>query len=297
MNRINNEINLALFISGKRGQVVFSKLLENNFNILKIVVQKKSDLDDAELFSIPELAINENVNSNLFIDEMKKLNIDYFILSGFRQIMKKEILSIPSKGTINLHAGKLPEYRGGSPLNWQLINGEDFAYISTILTDEGIDTGNILSEKKIKVLENDDIHSLHQKANALFPDMTIESINMIENNNFGTKQENENAAYWHQRNDDDGYINFQKYTNQEILQLIKSLTHPYPCAWGNIKEEKVRISKAEISKINIKGTPGKVLYLNNEGPYVICKDGALKILDYNFENDKKRVISRKDYFS
>ena len=89
MNRINNEINLALFISGKRGQVVFSKLLENNFNILKIVVQKKSDLDDAELFSIPELAINENVNSNSFIDEMKKLNIDYFILSGFRQIMKK----------------------------------------------------------------------------------------------------------------------------------------------------------------------------------------------------------------
>ena len=102
---------------------------------------------------------------------------------------------------------------------------------------------------------------------------------MIENNNFGTKQENENAAYWHQRNDNDGYINFQKYTNQEI------------------KEEKVSISKAEISKINIKGTPGKVLYLNNEGPYVICKDGALKILDYNFENDKKRVISRKDYFS
>ena len=147
MNRKNNEINIVLFISGQRGQSVFSKLIEKKFNILKIVVEKRDDLYQPELFSESELAIINKVNDKLFINEIKNLNIDYFILSGFKQILKKELLSVPSKGTINLHAGKLPEYRGGSPLNWQIINGEDYAYISTILTDEGIDTGNILNEK------------------------------------------------------------------------------------------------------------------------------------------------------
>ena len=150
MNRKNNEINLVLFISGRRGQVVYSKLKEKNFNILKIVVGNLSDLYQPELFSELELAIVDKINDKLFINEIKNLNVDYFILSGFKQILKKELLSIPSKGTINLHGGKLPEYRGGSPLNWQIINSEDYAYISTILTDEGIDTGNILTRKKLK---------------------------------------------------------------------------------------------------------------------------------------------------
>ena len=297
MNRKNNEINLVLFISGRRGQVVYSKLKEKNFNILKIVVGNLSDLYQPELFSELELAIVDKINDKLFINEIKNLNVDYFILSGFKQILKKELLSIPSKGTINLHGGKLPEYRGGSPLNWQIINGEDYAYISTILTDEGIDTGNILNEKKIKILDSDDIVSLHNKANKLFPDMTVESINMVENDKFGTKQSNKNAAYWHQRNDDDGYINFEKYNDEEILRLIKSLTHPYPCAWGVVMGKKVRISKAEKSQVNINGTPGKVLYLNNNGPYIVCRVGAIKLLNYNFENDQKRVLTKKDYFS
>ena len=81
---------------------------------MKIVVEKRDDLYQPELFSESELAIINKVNDKLFINEIKNLNIDYFILSGFKQILKKELLSVPSKGTINLHAGKLPEYRGGS---------------------------------------------------------------------------------------------------------------------------------------------------------------------------------------
>ncbi len=297
MKKSNNDINLVIFVSGNRGLSVISKLKELDFNIAMIVAQKNKDLNLEESFPDLKLIVEENVNNFKFIQHLKGLSIDYFILSGFRQILKEEVLTIPSKGTINLHAGKLPEYRGGSPLNWQIINGENYAYISTILTDKGIDTGNILVENQIEILDIDDIQTLHNKANDKFPEMTVQSIEMIENNDFGIKQSSRGAAYWHQRNDQDGYINFTIFNNEEILRLIKGLTHPYPCAWGLVNGEKVRIAKAEISDINIKGTPGKVLYLNGQNPYVVCSDGAIKLLEYNFENELKRTLSRKDKFS
>ena len=66
---------------------------------------------------------------------------------------------------------------------------------------------------------------------------------------------------------------------------------------GELLWVEVRISKAEKSQVNINGTPGKVLYLNNNGPYIVCRVGAIKLLNYNFENDQKRVLTKKDYFS
>lgn len=297
MKKNNKEINLVLFVSGNRGFKVIFKLQEQGFHIIKVITQ--SDKDSILKKSFPELKINieNNVNNDKFIRELKDLDVDYFILSGFRQILSDDILSIPNKGTINLHAGKLPEYRGGSPLNWQIINGEKYAYISTILTDKGVDTGNVLVENKIKILSSDDIDTLHNKANDLFPQMTIKSIEMIENNNFGTKQNNRKATYWHQRNDEDGYINFTLLENEEIIRFIKALKNPYPCAWGIVNGSKVRIAKAEISNINIEGTPGKVLFLNQQGPYVVCSRGSIKLIDYYFENEKNRTLSKKDKFS
>jgi len=297
MKKNIKDINLVLFVSGNRGYKVISKLKEHGFNITNVINKSEKDsklLEDS--FTELKIKIEKNVNNNKFLQKLKGLDVDYFILSGFRQILYKDILSIPNKGTINLHAGKLPEYRGGSPLNWQIINGEEYAYISTILTDDGIDTGNVLVENKIKILLSDDIATLHTKANDLFPQMTIQSIQMIENNNFGVKQNNLNATYWHQRNDEDGYINFTLLKNEEILRYIKALKDPYPCAWGIVDGQKVRIAKAEISNINIEGTPGKVLFLNNQGPYVVCSKGSIKLLDYYFENEMNRTLSKKDKF-
>ena len=153
MKKSNNDINLVIFGSGNRSLSVISKLKELDFNIVMVVTQKNKDLTLEESFPDLKLIFEKNVNNIKFIQHLKGLSIDYFILSGFRQILKEEVLAIPSKATINLHAGKLPEYRGGSPLNWQIINGENYAYIYTILTDKGIDTGNILVENQIKILD------------------------------------------------------------------------------------------------------------------------------------------------
>ena len=152
MKKNYKEISIVPLISGE-GVAVLDVLILNNFKIPKVILGKKEDFDlfKDKKYENLEITFQNNINDKYFVDSLYNLQFDYLIMSGFRQILKKNILNTPKKGTINLHAGKLPEYRGGSPLNWQIINGEEYAYISTILTDLGIDTGNLLIEKRSKL--------------------------------------------------------------------------------------------------------------------------------------------------
>ena len=218
---------MILFLNGLRGLIILKTLLENKSEIKSVVL---SDDNETEIIEVVKsqnlnLIITENINNVDTVSKIKNFRPELFVLSGFRQILKKELLDVPLIGTINLHAGKLPEYRGGSPLNWQIINGENFAYLTTIFTDEGIDTGNILKEQKIEILDEDDIKSLHKKANKIFPKMLLESIKMVRENNFGKKQNEANASYWHQRSDADGYLDFQNNDAGKIVRIVKAITN------------------------------------------------------------------------
>ena len=119
MNINLKNINAVLFISGQRGLIILEYLNQKSLNISKVIVGSEKDLDllnETNKFN-GEIIFEKNINNKNFLDQISDLDTDYFILSGFRQILKKDILNIPKKGTINLHGGKLPEYRGGSPLN------------------------------------------------------------------------------------------------------------------------------------------------------------------------------------
>ena len=114
MNINLKNINAVLFISGQRGLIILEYLNQKNLNISKVIVGSEKDLDllnETNKFN-GEIIFEKNINNKNFLDQISDLDTDYFILSGFRQILKKDILNIPKKGTINLHGGKLPEYRG-----------------------------------------------------------------------------------------------------------------------------------------------------------------------------------------
>ena len=289
---------MILFLNGLRGLIILKTLLENKSEIKSVVLSHDNDAEIIELVKSQNLnlIITDNINNVDTISKIKNLSPELFVLSGFRQILKKELLDIPKIGTINLHAGKLPEYRGGSPLNWQIINGEKFAYLTTIFTDEGIDTGNILKEQKIEILDKDDIKSLHEKANKIFPKMLLESIKMVRKNDFGKKQNEAKASYWHQRNDTDGYLDFQNNDAEKIVRIVKAITKPYPGAWGLIQGQKVRIYSAKISELAFQGTPGKTILTKGINPVVICKKESIEILNYEFEKQPNRRLSNNDRF-
>src|SRR5690606_1386833 len=104
----------------------------------------------------------EKLKDPAFIEELKSLQADIFVVVAFR-MLPKEVWQIPPKGTFNLHASLLPQYRGAAPINWAIINGEKESGVTTFLIDEQIDTGNLLLSQKVEIDEQDNAGTLHDK--------------------------------------------------------------------------------------------------------------------------------------
>ena len=228
---------------------------------------------------------------------MRNLIPELFLVAGFSSIFKKDLLNIPIKGTLNLHAGKLPKYRGGSPLNWQLISGENEAGISVLYMDEGIDSGHLLAESIIPIDSKDTISDLHHKANILFPKLVLETLTKFDAGNFeGIPQQEQEASYWHQRNDMDGKLNFHTMTALDGERLVRALTKPYLGAWATYKNKTVRIYSVQIPHIKVKGTPGRICYIQGKGPYVIFKDQGILLNDYTIIDGQDNKLSHGTHF-
>src|SRR5690606_16363030 len=121
-----------------------------------------------------------------------KLNADAFVVVAFR-MLPKDVWQIPSKGTFNLHASLLPQYRGAAPINWAIINGETETGVTTFLIDEKIDTGNILLKEKIAILPEDNVGTLHDKLAEIGKDLIVQTLDGLEKGEL-TPQPQENSA-------------------------------------------------------------------------------------------------------
>ena len=283
---------IVIFLNGIRGIEVVKYLKKKKYIIDLAVVEKKEIIKIIKKkFFIKKIYFSKNINTNYkFLQDFKN---NIFISAGFSTIFSKNITKIPNY-FLNLHAGKLPKYRGGSPLNWQIINNEKYYGISIIQIKSGIDTGHIYGEKKIKLKLNDNISSVHKKVNLEFPKLLYKVLEIIKKKKIKfLKQNNRKAIYWHQRSDLDGYIDFKNKKAIEVYNFIRALSYPYKGAWAltdNFK--KVRILKVKLQKYKIKGNPGHVLFLKGKGLNVVCKDYAIQILSYKFEEKKEDIKKR-----
>jgi methionyl-tRNA formyltransferase len=226
-----------------------------------------------------------DVNSEAFVQPMMQLKPALAIIAGFSTIFKKKLYSVPKFGTINLHGGRLPKYRGGSPLNWQIINGEKSVGISILQVDDGIDSGDLLAEGNIDLDRDGTIADAHKRANELFPQLMLGVIAELDKAHVKrTKQNEKEAEYWHQRSEQDGRVRFDCLTGEQVHNLVRGITRPYPGAFAFYGGRKVWIWRTSIASRTINGTPGRVCWISGEGPYVICRDRAVLIKEFEIEN-------------
>ena len=175
-------------------------------------------------------------------------------------------------------------------MNWQIINNEKKMVISCIKMNEEIDGGNILCEKKIKISEDDDIKTLKIKANKYFPKMVYDSLKKLKDGELGVVQNEKKSCYWHQRDDEDGRVDWENMSARQIFNLIRATTVPLKGAFTFLNKKKIRIFKVELVKKIIKGTPGKILIIQGKGPFVVCNDFAIKLIkcSINIKNFKHK---------
>jgi methionyl-tRNA formyltransferase len=241
----------------------------------------------------------EDVNDERFIKKIKVLAPDVIILAGYGPIVKRDFISVAKYGCINLHGGKLPQYRGSSPMNWALINGEKFFSITIIQVTLGIDTGNILIEKKFQINETDTISELHEIANKNFPQLLLKVLNQIEKKTLKPKvQDMETSSYYPLRFPEDGLIFFDQLTAEEIHNRVRALTSPYPGVLTYYNNKKITVLKTSLTKRPFFGVAGRIYRTSREKGILVCaKDKCLwlnETVDHETGENCINVFSRYD---
>tara|TARA_B100000401_G_scaffold428903_1_gene361984 strand:- start:789 stop:1697 length:909 start_codon:yes stop_codon:yes gene_type:complete len=228
----------------------------------------------------------KSLKDELFINELNLLNADLQVVVAFRKL-PKVIWEMPKLGTFNLHASLLPKYRGAAPINWALINGEKETGVTTFLINEEIDTGKILLQKKIKIKDDENAGSIHDKLMIIGSDLICDTID-----NFKTikkKKQSGMPSLAPKIFKNDCKINWNNNID-EIFNKIRGLS-PYPSAWCdflNNKTIKILKSEIELFKHNLK--IGQILSDNKTYLKFAAKNGFIKVLELQLEGKRKVSI-------
>ena len=224
-----DQIKITLFTNNLRGISCLKYLNTKKVQIKNIIISEKNlnpkVIDFLNKNKIKFITI-KNLKSQKILRILDKTDLG--LVCGFPHIFKEFQFNIPKYGLINLHAGKLPKYRGGSPLNWQIINNEKYFGISVIKIDKGIDTGDIIFEKKFKLLSKYKIEDLHRIANNFFPKLLYKSIFKLISRKKLKKQNEKKAKYYKQRKPEDSLIYPSGTTFKKLTLLLRAMSNSYP---------------------------------------------------------------------
>tara|TARA_B100001057_G_scaffold495585_1_gene594993 strand:+ start:172 stop:966 length:795 start_codon:yes stop_codon:yes gene_type:complete len=216
------------------------KVHNTNFSDLSILANK---------YNIPFFLVDKLINKPLefYKSQIKELLPDVLIAAGWYYMIKKEIREIPKEGVWGVHASLLPNYAGGAPLVWALINGEEKTGVTLFKMDDGVDDGDIISQGEIIISEKDNIKSLLFKSQEVSKKLLNEALNKETISYY--KQKKSGIKIYPQRSPDDGEIDLN-WDNKKIIDFVRAQSKPYPGAW--IRHGNKKIILWEISIENFK---------------------------------------------
>lgn len=216
---------------------------------------------------------------------MEALAPDVMVTAAFGQILSQKLLDIPEFGCVNVHASLLPKYRGPAPIQWAVINGENETGITTMLTDAGVDTGDILLQRKTAIGPDETAGELFERLAAMGAEVLLETLTLMENG--GLKripQNHDEATRFPMLAKDDGRVDWNK-TPTEICNLVRGV-NPWPGAWTRCRCDIMKIWKAEPAQMC--GEPGRILKANvKDGLVIGAGGGAVRILDVQMQGKRR----------
>lgn len=229
----------------------------------------------------------ENLKSDDFFNSLKELAPDLLVVVAFR-ILPEKIFSLPPLGTVNLHASLLPKYRGAAPINWALINGETKTGLSTFFIQKKVDTGDLILQKEIDILPEENFGELHDRMANLGADFLLETLDLIEKGEAKPiRQDDAQATPAPKITPEHCRIDWSKEAVQ-IKNQIRGLS-PTPAAFCLYKGKILKIYKAAV----LGDTPfpdgfGEVMEPNKkEEIWVRTSKGILNLLEAQPEGKRK----------
>jgi methionyl-tRNA formyltransferase len=267
-------------------------LLTNGYNIVSVVTTPDKPAGRGRELKQPEVkrfALEhglpvlqpEKLRDENFIETLKSLNADLFLVVAFR-MLPEIVWSMPSKGTVNLHASLLPDYRGAAPINHAIINGETATGVTTFVISHEIDTGAILLQRKVEIGDNENAGELHDKLMVAGASLLLETVERIEALDIKPLPQPEiqgmhSAPKLFRENCE---INWNQPV-ERVRNLIRGLS-PHPGAWHELKNDaktlQMKILKAHVDSENTDNKPAGTICSDGKNFLKIaCSDGFLHV--------------------
>ncbi|MCC5944889.1 MAG: methionyl-tRNA formyltransferase [Bernardetiaceae bacterium] len=245
----------------------------------------------AEKYNLPVLQPT-NLKDPVFLDELASYKADLQIVVAFR-MLPEAVWNMPPKGTLNLHASLLPQYRGAAPINWAIINGETETGLTTFFLRHAIDTGDIIFREKELILPEDNAGSLHDKLMEKGAQLVLRTVNAILEGKHPVEvqpQADGNLKKASKIFTEDCFIKPELQTAPEVHNFVRGLS-PYPSARLQIKNTVYKIFKTQVLE-NITTSDAKVGELttnNKDFVHLYCKDNSLLAIEELQAPGKKRM--------
>ena len=279
--------------------------LINNCNVIGVVTQPDKIVGRKKELSfspVKKLALKNNIKvfqptkiKKEYLDILA-LDPDIIITCAYGQIIPKEILDYPKYGCINVHASLLPKLRGGAPIHHAIIDGYDETGITIMYMDKGMDSGDIISQEKTKILESDTLETLHDRLSQIGSSLLIKTLpSIIDKTCQRIKQNEEDVTFGYNIQRDEEIIDFNK-NKREIFNQIRGL-NPFPGAYFLLDSKIVKVYDSicidDLSYNKFKN--GEIVKLDKSGLYIKVRDGLIALLDIKLEGKKRMLI--KDFIN
>ena len=300
-------INVAFFGTSEYSVPSLQKLIDSENVDIKIVITKKDQKvnrgQKIEESPVAKVARKNNIEvckpvklkeDREVIERLKDLDIDYFAVISYGQILSKEILDIP-KASINAHASLLPKYRGSSPIQTAILNGDKITGVTTMLMDIGLDTGDILKKVEIPINDVDDEETMFSKLSMLSADLLYDTI-VGFNNIIPIKQDEREVLNTRLIKKEDGYIDLS-FNSERVFNMVRAYK-TWPTCFIEYNNENMKITKVEKvleeENNNIKNESKIVndrLSIYKKDLYLKTNDGYIKLINIKLPG-KKEIDAR-----
>jgi methionyl-tRNA formyltransferase len=261
---------------------IFKELINSQYEVIGLFTQPDKPFGRKQILTPPHIkqfCIDENLSIPIFQplklrgneevkNQIKSLNPEFIIVAAYGQILPKDILDIAP--CINLHASLLPKYRGASPIQESLLNDDNYTGVTSMLMEEGLDSGDILGFGYLKITPNMEVTQAFEELSEIAAKLTITTLDNFENIK-PVKQNESEVSYCKKIKKEDGLVNF---SNAKKVYLKYKAYSFWP---GIFLESELKLKNIELYEEESINIAGEILDIKESFIIVGCKKGSLKI--------------------
>ncbi len=272
-------------------------LIDNNYDVVGVFTQPDKPVGRKAILTPPPVkvvALEHNIpvyqpnslKNGEGIAILDELQPDLCVVVAYGKILPKDFLDYPKYGCINIHGSILPEYRGAAPIQWSVLDGKEFAGVTSMQMDVGLDTGDMLITEKVKIGENETSGELYDRLTVLGADVLIKTLKAVEYGNLApVKQDDSKSCYASMLDKTMSPVDFTK-SAWEVHNKIRGLD-PWPVAQTVLEGKNLKLFKSSVRENLGSGAVGEAVALK-DGLAVFCGDGkAVLIKEVQYEGKKR----------